>query len=51
VGLVMYRIFKIDRLLRLAAAVCVVLMFCAPFAATYAACWLNLVAATHADAT
>jgi hypothetical protein len=47
----MFQFFKIDRLLRLAAAVCVVLMFCAPFAAAYVACWLDLVASTYADRT
>lgn len=40
--------FKMDRVLRLVAAVCVALMFCAPFAAAYAACWLDLVAETYA---
>jgi len=40
--------FKIDQLLRLAAGVCVALMFCAPFAAAYAATWLDLVASVHA---
>jgi hypothetical protein len=34
--------------LRVAAAICVVLMFCAPLAASYVACWLDLVAATYA---
>ena len=37
----MYKIIKI------LAAVCVVLTVCAPFAAAYAACWLNVVAAMH----
>jgi hypothetical protein len=40
--------FKIDQLLRFAAAVCVVLMFWAPFAAAYAAAWLDLAASIHA---
>jgi len=44
----MYRIFKVDRVLRLAAAVCIILTICAPFAAAYVASWLNLVAATYA---
>jgi len=45
----MFQILKTGRLLHLAAAVCVVLMFCAPFAAAYVACWLDLVASTYAD--
>ena len=40
--------FKIDQLLRFAAAICVVLMFWAPFAAAYAAAWLDLAASIHA---
>jgi hypothetical protein len=39
--------FKTDQLLRLAAAICAVLMFWAPFAAAYAAAWLDLVASIH----
>jgi hypothetical protein len=44
----MCRIFKVDRMLRLVATICIVLTICAPFAAVYAASWLNLVAATYA---
>jgi hypothetical protein len=47
VGAIMYKIFKIHRLLRLLAAACVVLAVCAPLAGAYAACWLNVVAAMH----
>ena len=47
VGVTMFKIIKIHRLLRLLAAVCAVLTVCAPFAAAYAACWLNVVAAMH----
>ena len=43
----MFKIIKIHRLLRLLAAVCAVLTVCAPFAAAYPACWLNVVAAMH----
>ena len=43
----MYKIIKVRRVLRLLAAVCVVLTVCAPFAAAYAACWLNVVAGMH----
>ena len=46
-GVTMFKIIKIHRLLRLLAAVCAVLTVCAPFAAAYAACWLNVVAAMH----
>jgi hypothetical protein len=36
-----------DKLIRVLAVVCVLLSVCAPFAAAYAACWLNTVAAMH----
>jgi hypothetical protein len=43
----MFEIIKIHQVLRLLAAVCVVLAVCAPCGGFYAACWLNVVAAMH----